>query len=154
MTLMSAAPGKSFVDIRRWIAILFLGCWLIAPALTLLQSDTESSLPICCRRDGKHHCMMNMAVRNPGKGFRTADKRCALFPKPFTPAAGPHWGSSILVHEWLPRATRTLAFLPELILASPITTLRSHRKRGPPSANSQSNDRHKAFLVELSALST
>jgi hypothetical protein len=45
---------------RRTVASLLLGLVsfpLIAP---LLLADTDSDLPACCRRDGKHHCSMGL----------------------------------------------------------------------------------------------
>jgi hypothetical protein len=60
--------------VRRVLASLLLVLFsfsLIAPAL--FASDTDSKLPACCRRNGKHHC--GLAT---GSGFHAA--RCADFP--------------------------------------------------------------------------
>jgi len=136
MTSTPAHPGKPIIDIRRWIVVVFLGCWLISPFFTLLQSDPEGSLPPCCRRDGKHHCAMNMAPLGPREGFFGPVKRCALFPKPFARAAGTHSVLNIAIHQWSPTVASTAATSTRPVLATGITTLRSHLKRAPPSASS------------------
>src|SRR5260370_1820015 len=59
---------------------------LIGPAL--IASDTESNLPSCCRRAGKHHCAMTstpgMADRQDlpsGPAARATRDMCPKFPK-------------------------------------------------------------------------
>ncbi len=51
---------------------------LIGPALA--SSTSESDLPACCRRDGKHHC--GMAESKPGAqdGPAWQSARCPSFP--------------------------------------------------------------------------
>jgi hypothetical protein len=47
-----------------------------------LVADAESNLPVCCHRDGKHHCMGHMpAELQKGTSLRAADNRCPGFPK-------------------------------------------------------------------------
>jgi len=47
------------------LALLVLFSWmLIAP---LFAPDAEASLPPCCRRHGKHHCMMQRLLAMSGK---------------------------------------------------------------------------------------
>ena len=44
-------------------------------------ADPESSLPACCRRDGKHHCaMMEAAERDSSCSLRAAQRRCPQYP--------------------------------------------------------------------------
>ena len=58
-------------------------------ALPALLTDPESGLPVCCRRDGKHHCaMIQMWERqhdNAGQSLNAAARKCSMFPK--SPAA-------------------------------------------------------------------
>jgi hypothetical protein len=42
--------------IRRVLAVALMATFA-APSLALLCAGKEPSLPACCRRDGKHHCM-------------------------------------------------------------------------------------------------
>ena len=50
------------------------------PALLPLYSSSESSLPACCRRDGKHRCVMALkAMAGPlesGRSFRNGSPDC------------------------------------------------------------------------------
>jgi len=49
-------------------------------ALLPLYNSSESSLPACCRRDGKHRCMMAMkgirAFSEAGLAFRSTSPEC------------------------------------------------------------------------------
>ena len=69
---------------RRALAIFLLAVIsspLVAP---LLQADTASDLPACCRRDGKHHCAMaSMAdeASSATPAFTQFHPKCPLFPR-------------------------------------------------------------------------
>jgi len=53
------------------IAVLFLLlCLWGTPILLALSNRSEDNLPACCRRNGKHHCMMSMAERRQLSGQR------------------------------------------------------------------------------------
>ena len=50
---------------RKLLSIVLLavfGLPLVSP-LFALGMDAEAGLPACCRKNGKHHCMMSMAER-------------------------------------------------------------------------------------------
>jgi hypothetical protein len=97
---------------RAWAALLVVlfSLPLIAPAFA--SGPDDSQLPACCRRDGKHHCAMQMTVGNiPSKLVTVSEKcpwapfnRCPLMlPHSFTPAAqhtvaGPAQGPALIVH--------------------------------------------------------
>jgi hypothetical protein len=106
---------------------------LISP-LFALGGDAESRLPACCRRHGKHHCMMSVEEMEAllyGEHFTTEPTKCPLFPKAISPI--PH---------------QTLAFdQPGLVFAEVVSHPAQHRqteawarialegarhKRGPP----------------------
>lgn len=78
---------------RRAPAILLLLVFsfsLIPPAVF---ADSESKLPACCRRDGKHHCSMTSVTDGPSRASSLALKgtptKCPLFPTgKAIPAAG------------------------------------------------------------------
>ena len=68
---------------RRMIALLLLTLFtwmLVAP---LFAPDAEASLPPCCRRHGKHHCMMQMMLALSGtlSGPRAVEEKCPCQPK-------------------------------------------------------------------------
>jgi hypothetical protein len=73
---------------RRIFASLLLAVFsfpLIAPAML---ASAESSLPACCRRNGKHGCAMPSAAASTGAVSLLAT-RCSMFPSGSpAPAAG------------------------------------------------------------------
>jgi hypothetical protein len=76
--------------VRRLISIALLLIFsfpLISP-LFALGGDSESRLPVCCRRHGKHHCTMSaeqMAALLYGEQVTPLRSKCPLFPKPTVP---------------------------------------------------------------------
>src|SRR5882762_4471443 len=86
---------------RRALASALLALFtipLIVPALTAIS---DSNLPACCRRDGKHHCAMSDAAESPsGPTASAVQPKCPVYPKISTSpvvsqtmllAALPHW---------------------------------------------------------------
>lgn len=120
---------------RAWAAILVVlfSYPLIAPAFA--SSPVDSQLPACCRRDGKHHCAMQMAdmeVGNIPSGLTTVSEKC-----PWAPFAH---GPLMLPHSFTPSPHRTIAGLshgPALVVRAAeagyrISADRTRHKRGPP----------------------
>lgn len=69
---------RNLISIRRILAIALMFAF-IAPSAALLHAGTDRSVPACCRRDGKHHCMMMkraLALIEVGPSFRTALPVC------------------------------------------------------------------------------
>jgi hypothetical protein len=66
---------------RRTIALaltLIFSWMLIAPAF---GPDAEANLPPCCRRNGKHHCIMRMEqLSGKRKGFTAVSEKCPCLP--------------------------------------------------------------------------
>ncbi len=58
---------------------------LIAPALA--SGPNDSQLPACCRRNGKHHCAMQMAemTREPSLALCHVSEKCPYAPFPAGP---------------------------------------------------------------------
>ena len=108
-----------------------IGFSLIAP---LAVFETEANLPACCRRNGAHHCAMNLDRPEPnsGVGFTAAPRVCPSFP-----AAMARTGSSGVVLPG-PAAAIFTAPLAQSFLAFRIESRfrASFRycppKRGPP----------------------
>jgi hypothetical protein len=112
--------------VRRITASLLLVLFslsLIAPARVAL--DTDSKLPACCRRDGKHHC-----TQTTGSGFHAA--RCADFPSlnalPANQAPGLPGLSGSTRIALVIRPTRSS----RLAARSLISYSQTGQKRGPP----------------------
>jgi hypothetical protein len=108
-------------------------------SLMALTPDGGANLPACCRRNGKHHCMMSMAERTQFTSrtshFQAPAEKC------------PYWPAIITISQSntfvLPAPQATFA---ELIAHPAITAQteskrrisfnRSRQKRGPPSPSS------------------
>jgi hypothetical protein len=117
---------------RRFLAILLLAAFglpAVAPLLALGQ-DAEANLPLCCRRNGAHHCTMGMAQDS---STPAVSARCASFPQPS--AVAPSLTFTALI------ATQPLLKLPSAMLTAPaqaetqrrISRERCRHTRGPPS---------------------
>ena len=105
----------------------------IAPAFA---ANSDSKLPDCCRKDGKHHCSMDgsmgSGVEGPGTAFTGLAAKCPLYPA----------GSSA------PGQNELTVFAPSIPLGLPVAIgpaaasrsfsppqidpLRYAHKRGPP----------------------
>jgi hypothetical protein len=72
--------------VRRLLAIsllLLFSLPLIAP-LFALQADGGGSLPACCRRNGTHHCSMQMPGKLQGMQLSAEREKCPAYPKAIT----------------------------------------------------------------------
>jgi hypothetical protein len=74
--------------VRRFLAIALLVAFGLpfASPLFALSGDSDANMPVCCRRNGKHHCMLSAAERallaSEGPEFRMPVMHC-----PYGPAA-------------------------------------------------------------------
>lgn len=122
--------------VPRIIAIAVLSLFACDLALPALLSNPETTLPACCRRDGKHHCammqMLEQQERDAGLSLRTATRKCPLFPKSTpaffidqtTPAREASFAGAIVGHPVNKAQTEVLYR---------ISHSRARQKRGPPS---------------------
>lgn len=120
---------------RAWAAILVVlfSYPLIAPAFA--SGPDDSQLPACCRRNGKHHCAMQMAEMELGNipsGLVTVSEKCPYAPFARCPL--------MLPHSFTPSARGAIAGPgkgPALIVRAAeagyrISADRARHKRGPP----------------------
>jgi len=122
--------------VRRFLAIslLLLFCApLIAPLLALSR-DPDANLPVCCRRHGKHHCMMSaemMQAMMAGTQLHALPMRCPMYPRAIT--AAQH-------HELLVPTTALLfaeavshpAVHTQTLARARVSLFCARQKRGPP----------------------
>lgn len=119
---------------RRILALLLVLSFsgpLIAPVFT--NSIDEAALPACCRRNGKHHCMMyRMAMGQVPYPYRVVQDKC-----PYSPFA--HL-SILMFHGFFGESHRPAARYTPVAAASVrqaeagyrISSHRTRYKRGPP----------------------
>jgi hypothetical protein len=122
--------------VSRFIAIALLVILVGDSALPVLLAGSESALPACCRRDGKHHCamleMLEKQQENTGPGWKTVARKCPLFPKSTV---------AFLADRGTPAPTATVAGLiskhpvskAQTEIRYRISHSRTRQKRGPPS---------------------
>jgi len=119
---------------RRSVAILLALAFSWTLILPVFAASAESNLPACCRKDGKHHCMMQMESRSAsGDSFVAAGEKCPYFPNSI---AATH------VETFAPALSRTIfagiiqhpAISPQTEAGYRASYLRSGQKRGPPSS--------------------
>ena len=122
------------MNLRGHIAgFLFLA--IIAPTfLWLGVPDAQSLLPLCCRRDGKHHCAMasmsSSGMESSGPSLHDASVKC------------PYRGSAKVSSATVTAPPPQFAFYAQTIshptqflqvlVSARISEARSHLKRGPP----------------------
>jgi len=119
---------------RRSVAILLalaFGWMLIPPAFA---GSPDSKLPLCCRKNGKHHCMMRMnGSSTSDPSFAAVGETCPYFPystaathvEIFTPAISQANFAGIASHRAVSAQTEA---------GYRASHLRSKQKRGPPSS--------------------
>jgi hypothetical protein len=103
---------------------------MILPAFA---GSPESNLAACCRKNGKHHCMMRPGIPSvTGPSFAAVGKKCPYFPhstvaahlETFAPALSTAIFAGIVRHP---------AVSPQTEAGYRASYLRSKQKRGPPS---------------------
>jgi hypothetical protein len=125
--------------LRRISAIVLLALFsfsLIGPEL--LSADSDSNLPACCRRDGKHHCAAMSGsgqTSSTGPWFKSGET-CPFSPGSFITTSG----SDAFIPVVSAAASASLADHAALLYSAPasgrLSLNHSHQKRGPPSSPS------------------
>jgi hypothetical protein len=127
--------------VRKALSILllaFFGLPIFSPLLALTP-QAETNLPACCRREGKHHCIMTTVERATPTDAKETTASAPLERCPYAPfivTSGTH------VSPFLPAAQED-RFVPPSSHPSGvaqsesrlrISQIRSRQKRGPPAA--------------------
>lgn len=119
---------------RRALAIFLLVGFslpLIAPLLA--STPSEASLPACCRRDGRHHCMGAAAMGQTSSRNATIAERC-----PYAMFSGlalmlPHAMAAAQRPIEAAGVTGPAAAVRDALAGYRISADRTRQKRGPPS---------------------
>jgi hypothetical protein len=117
---------------RRILAIGLLLLFASAYVLPMVMSDAEQKLPLCCRRDGKHHCsMMDHLPQSGETGVRILHVKCPCWPVG-TVSSSRHnvfVSTAALIYGELLSHPATFS---QTEVGYVISQTRSHQKRGPP----------------------
>lgn len=136
---LRANTYRALIDVlRKLIAIALLAVFGLpfASSLFALTPKSESSLRACCRRNGKHDCMMSMAERSrlsshPSE-FSAPSEKCPYCPAAilsvhrsvgFVPPSGQVIYAGLVSHP---------AGIVQAECQGRISRDRAHGKRGPP----------------------
>jgi len=118
----------------RTLSAILLTIAMGLPMAAPLFASGETALPICCRRNGKHHCMAKMSHAMDLGTTPTVSlpqTKCPQFPKML----------GVTSHGRLGFSTSTAVFAgivshpalsPQTQSNYRVSLLRSHQKRGPP----------------------
>ena len=124
---------------RRLLSLALLAVFslpLILPALALGQ-DPESNLPVCCRRNGAHHCMMSMQQKAAlGQGIQASAPRprCPAYPAVIPSSTQNQVPAPAMVAIGT-AGVHTSALNSQTETHVRMALGRSHPKRGPPSSS-------------------
>jgi hypothetical protein len=114
------------------LLLLALSLPLIAP-LFAFGAD-ESELPACCRRNGKHHCAMNMAtmaLASVPSRYLVVSEKCPYSPFSHAPLMLPHVFFRPAT-AFIERAACLADIVREAEAGYRISADRARPKRGPP----------------------
>lgn len=120
--------------VRRLLAISLLILFGLPFALPLFGARAaEAELPLCCRRNGKHHCaMMGSIDPERGPSMRTVADKCPYSIAPpailVLPSFTPPTAASVFAG-----ITRHPAIAAQSEAQRRISFDRARQKRGPPS---------------------
>jgi hypothetical protein len=116
--------------VPRVIAVALLVLLFSDAASTLLSAGTDTVLPPCCRRDGKHQCALQISS---GQGSSTgmAASRCPSFAKQTTPAKMSHPAPPSL-HSYITPLFSHPAAKAQTEARRRMSDSRCRQKRGPP----------------------
>jgi hypothetical protein len=122
----------------RLLSIFLLAAFglpLLTPLLAM-STPSDAWLPACCRRNGKHHCTMNLVERGQLAShvpqFRAPVDMCPYYPasvvpfhhpNPFTASTGSSIFAALVSHPAVTAQTQS---------KWRISRDRSRQKRGPP----------------------
>jgi hypothetical protein len=118
---------------RRALAILLeilFGWILLVPAFVI---PSNSGVPACCRKDGKHHCMMPAAEPDVSKSaIASITAKCPYFPQA-TVATQAHPAPPSIKQAIFAGLIQHPAGSPQTEAGYRVSCDRSRQKRGPPS---------------------
>ena len=128
---MAVKPGYN-EPVRRALAISLMMLFALPLVSSLLGAqEAEMVLPLCCRRNGQHHCDMPSEKIDEKSGASAVKEKCPytpltaamVLPPLFTPTQAAAIFAGIVHHP---------AISPQTEAWSRVSFDRSRQKRGPP----------------------
>jgi len=116
---------------RRVISLSLMILFSLALMTPFFAPDADSKLPACCRRSGKHHCMMRLMGEGNRRepGFTTVTEKCPC--SPFSASVAHSQGSSTDAgDEFYAEIRRHPACAPQTIRSADLHPFRSLLKTG------------------------
>jgi hypothetical protein len=117
--------------VRRALASLLVALFSLPLILPLLRADAASSLPSCCRREGKHRCSMDSESKYQ-EGLSPIQPKCSNYPA--TIAIRGDWNVAFFKNS--PSICASLlnytCALAQAEAKYRVSFSRSRQKRGPP----------------------
>lgn len=125
--------------LRKLLSILLLVVFSFPVAAPLFAgtAEREARLPACCRKDGKHHCMMSeedasrLAQTKPY--FTAPTEKCPYYPKAATALRSDRYAART-VEAVFASLSRHPAGATQTDAKRRISRDRSRLKRGPPTS--------------------
>jgi hypothetical protein len=119
---------------RQFQAVLLLVSFSLSLIGPVVSADSESQLPACCRRNGKHHCGMKQAddELSSGRPINAIKRTCPDFP---SGPSGPSGSKAPLLHRDDTIELSVLSHPAGHVQTEAryrISFSRSSQKRGPP----------------------
>lgn len=137
--LRNSDGDDSMKGLPRIVSILLLvllGLSILSPLLSVGAAD-DASVPACCRRNGKHHCLMSMTQRHQAV---ERDTHIGVIPEkcPYTPYLTfgvrlPDLGLIATASAVFGELVSHPSVAPQTESKWRIARNRSRQKRGPPS---------------------
>lgn len=133
MSSAAFAPLCHNCGVRRLLAISLLLLFALPFALPLFGANAaQAELPLCCRRDGKHHCAMAGMIPSSSPSMSTVGEKCPYSIAPpailVLPTFTPSTAASVFAG-----VSRHPAVTPQTEAQRRISFDRARQKRGPPS---------------------
>jgi hypothetical protein len=117
---------------RRLLAITLVLLFGLPLAAPLFASDSASTLPECCRRNGRHHCAAAMTTRPASRQISTIAPKCPNWPKSTAAPAGPNEFAPSQTQGVVARIYASPNSAPQIQARYRVAYARSRQKRGPP----------------------
>ena len=127
-------PGAIYTarTMSRAIAVALLLVFTADAVFPALLESAAATLPVCCRRDGKHHCTLTSDTAAGGLLWKAVQQRCPYFPKN-APATSGNCSTSPPSASVITAVFSHPTAKAQTDARYRVSLIRGWQKRGPPS---------------------